>query len=336
MTLTKPMADPILQVRNLDMHFPTGGGFFGKQTGTVRAVDNVSFDVERGETFGIVGESGSGKTTLGRCIMRVLSPTSGEITLHRKGQNKLDLVSADLEILAEAWRDMRMVFQDPQSSLNPRLRVLEIVGQCLRKSEGLSGRKLADRVGELLEQVGLRKEFLMRYPNAFSGGQRQRLGIARALATQPELVIADEAVSALDVSIQAQTLNLLQDLQEQFDLTYIFIAHDLAVVEHICDRIAVMYLGQIVELSTTEELFRDPKHPYTRALLSAVPVPDPRVRTMAKGRVASSNESVPTVGCRLTARCPHARELCRTTAPVVHCINGADVLCHFADEIRTE
>lgn len=327
------MSDPILKVRNLDKHFPIGGGFFGKPTDIVRAVDNVSFDVERGETFGIVGESGSGKTTLGRCIMRVLSPTNGDMTLHRKGKDSLDLVTADRARLTEAWQDMRMVFQDPQSSLNPRLRVLEIVGQCLRKSEGLSGKALSDRVGGLLEEVGLRKEFLMRYPNAFSGGQRQRLGIARALATKPELVIADEAVSALDVSIQAQTLNLLQDLQEQFALTYIFIAHDLAVVEHICDRIAVMYLGEIVELSTTQDLFRAPKHPYTRALLSAVPIPDPRARHKAKRRLPVGDGGVPDKGCRFAPRCPHATELCRNETPKAKPVAGAEVLCHYAGEI---
>lgn len=329
------MSELILQVRNLNMHFPMGGGMFGTPTDVVRAVDNVSFDVARGETFGIVGESGSGKTTLGRCIMRILSPTGGEVTLHRKDQAELDLVNANRDTLAAAWRDMRMVFQDPQSSLNPRLRVLEIVGQCLRKSEGLSGRALADRVGDLLEQVGLRREFLMRYPNAFSGGQRQRLGIARALATKPELVIADEAVSALDVSIQAQTLNLLQDLQEQFHLTYIFIAHDLAVVQHICDRIAVMYLGQIVELSTAEELFQAPKHPYTQALLEAVPVPDPRARSRSRTRKALPSEgTVPKTGCRFAARCPHAQDICREKMPDVHTVKGANVLCHFAGELQ--
>ena len=226
-----------------------------------------------------------------------------------------------------------MVFQDPQSSLNPRLRVIDLIGQSLRKSEGLSGLALANRVSQLLEQVGLRKEFLLRYPNAFSGGQRQRLGIARALATRPQVIIADEAVSALDVSIQAQTLNLLQDLQDQFDLTYIFIAHDLAVVEHVCERIAVMYLGQVVELSTTEELFRAPKHPYTRALLDAVPIPDPRARRGRRKTVAVSDGSVNRSGCRYASRCEHATALCRESAPSVYNVNGAEVLCHFAGEL---
>ena len=327
------MTDAILEVENLDMHFPIGGGFFGKATDVVRAVDNISFTVERGETFGVVGESGSGKTTLGRCIMQILEPTRGSIRFHGKDKPAVELVGGEKEKLRGIWRDIRMVFQDPQSSLNPRLRVIELVGQCLRKSEGLTGQALADRVSVLLEQVGLRKEFLLRFPNAFSGGQRQRLGIARALATNPELIIADEAVSALDVSIQAQTLNLLQDLQEQFDLTYVFIAHDLAVVEHVCDRIAVMYLGQVVELSFTDELFRSPKHPYTRALLDAVPIPDPRARRGKRAPVAISDGSVAGKGCRFASRCPHATDLCRETMPPKKTVNGADVLCHYAGEV---
>ncbi|WP_342077812.1 ABC transporter ATP-binding protein [Yoonia sp. SS1-5] len=327
------MSDPILQVRDLDMHFPIGGGLFGKPTDVVRAVDDISFDVIRGESFGVVGESGSGKTTLGRCIMQILEPTAGSIRFHGRDKDAVELVGGEKEQLRGIWRAIRMVFQDPQSSLNPRLRVIELVGQCLRKSEGLKGQALADRVSALLEQVGLRKEFLLRYPNAFSGGQRQRLGIARALATNPELIIADEAVSALDVSIQAQTLNLLQDLQSEFDLTYVFIAHDLAVVEHFCDRIAVMYLGQVVELSTTEELFRAPKHPYTRALLEAVPIPDPRARRGKRQPVAISDGSVSKTGCRFASRCPHATDLCHSTSPPKKTINGADILCHFAGEI---
>ncbi len=327
------MADTILQVRDLVMHFPIGGGFFGEPTDVVRAVDDISFDVLRGETFGVVGESGSGKTTLGRCIMQILNPTDGSITFHAKSKAPVELVGCEKKQLRDIWQDMRMVFQDPQSSLNPRLRVIDLVGQCLRKAEGLTGQALADRVSVLLEQVGLRKEFLLRFPNAFSGGQRQRLGIARALATQPELIIADEAVSALDVSIQAQTLNLLQDLQEAFDLTYIFIAHDIAVVEHFCDRIAVMYLGQVVELSTTYELFRDPKHPYTRALLDAVPIPDPRARRGKRATAVVSDGTVAKTGCRFASRCPHATDLCRNTKPPRKRINGTDVLCHFAGAI---
>ena len=327
------MTDTILKVRDLDMHFGIGGGFFRASTDTVRAVDKVSFDVYRGETFGVVGESGSGKTTLGRCIMRILNPNGGTIEYAGKDRAPVELVGGDTDLMRNIWRDIRMVFQDPQSSLNPRLPVIEIVGQCLRKAEKLKGRALADRVAGLLQQVGLRPEILHRYPGAFSGGQRQRLGIARALATNPELVIADEAVSALDVSIQAQTLNLMQDLQEEFDLTYVFIAHDLAVVEHICNRVAVMYLGQIVELATTDELFGDPKHPYTRALLSAVPVPDPRVRAKERVPVGLSDVVSTDTGCRFAPRCPHATDLCRAEPPPKKQINGADVLCHFAGEL---
>lgn len=327
------MPETVLKVRDLDMHFPIGGGFFGKPTSTIKAVDKVSFDVRRRETFGIVGESGSGKTTLGRCIMRVLTPSAGSIVLKRNEKPETDLCQADKTALRDVWKDMRMVFQDPQSSLNPRLRVIELIGQSLRKSEGLSGQALSDRVAQLLRQVGLRPEFLMRYPNAFSGGQRQRLGIARALATRPEVIIADEAVSALDVSIQAQILNLMQDLQEKFDLTYVFIAHDLAVVEHFCDRIAVMYLGQIVELADTETLFRSPKHPYTRTLLDAVPIPDPRLRRKRAKAAKLADGSQADAGCRFAARCAHATDLCRSTIPPRKEVGGADVLCHFAGEI---
>lgn len=327
------MSDTILEIRDLNMHFRIGGGMFAKNTTMVRAVDQISFDVYRGETFGVVGESGSGKTTLGRCIMQISKPTSGSIKFNAKSKPSVELVGGKKDDLRTIWRDIRMVFQDPQSSLNPRLRVIEIVGQCLRKAEGLAGQALTNRVSDLLEKVGLRKEFLLRFPNAFSGGQRQRLGIARALATNPELIIADEAVSALDVSIQAQTLNLLQDLQEQFDLTYVFIAHDIAVVEHFCDRIAVMYLGEIVELSTTEELFRSPKHPYTRALLDAVPIPDPRRRNRERAPITIADGSIAQTGCRFANRCPHVTDLCLEQRPPKKQVNGADVICHFAGEI---
>lgn len=343
------MTDKILEVNNLEMHFPLGSGFMGKSAGVVRAVDDVSFHVVRGETFGIVGESGSGKTTLGRCIMRILDPSDGTIEYTGKAKEQsadtsgkptlaktIELSKGDDKLLRHIWRDIRMVFQDPQSSLNPRLPVIEIVGQCLRKTENLTGAALAKRVATLLKNVGLRPEILHRYPGAFSGGQRQRLGIARALATGPQLVVADEAVSALDVSIQAQTLNLLQDLQEQFDLTYIFIAHDLAVVEHICDRVAVMYLGQIVELADKDELFGNPKHPYTRALLSAVPVPDPRQRRERRAR-PSPSEGASVLGkqtaCRFAGRCPHVKDICISTRPPTKDVNGAQVQCHFAGEI---
>ncbi|GAA6206788.1 dipeptide ABC transporter ATP-binding protein [Cognatishimia sp. WU-CL00825] len=327
------MSEAILKVRNLNMHFPTGGGFAGKSTSVVRAVNNVSFEVNRGESFGIVGESGSGKTTLGRCIMRILAPTSGEMHFAPSGLSPVDLTSLSKDELRVIWRKMRMVFQDPQSSLNPRLRVLDLIGQSIQKTEGLRGTELSARVAELLLQVGLRPEFLMRYANAFSGGQRQRIGIARALATRPEMVIADEAVSALDVSIQAQTLNLMKDLQEDFALTYVFIAHDLAVVQHFCDRIAVMFQGQIVELAAADTLYRAPKHPYTRALLSAVPIPDPRQRGRLRGKVALTDGMTQLGGCAFAGRCAHATEICKAQLPPVRNIDGAEVACHFAGEI---
>lgn len=331
------MTDIILNVCALSMHFNARRQFAVKNSEPVKAVDNVTFEVFRGETFGVVGESGSGKTTLGRCIMRVLKPNAGTIEYTGNGQPPVELVGSSDAVMREIWRDIRMIFQDPQSSLNPRLPVIEIVGQALRKSENLSGRELADRVSILLQQVGLRSDIMHRYPGAFSGGQRQRLGIARALATNPQLVIADEAVSALDVSIQAQTLNLLQDLQEKFRLTYIFIAHDLAVVEHICDRVAVMYRGQIVELASTDTLFRNPMHPYTRELLSAVPVADPRNRRKRKTQNVTSEIHTSAVdihtGCGFAQRCLHATDWCRTQVPESTQLNGTQVLCHFAGDI---
>lgn len=324
--------DTILKVRNLNLHFGGSDSLFNKKAKAIRAVDDISLDIYRGETFGIVGESGSGKTTLGRCIMRILNPTSGSIEFTRREQDTVKLHESSPDELRRIWRDIRMVFQDPQSSLNPRLRVIDLVGQALQKSENLQGQELANRVVELLEQVGLRPEYLLRYPGAFSGGQRQRLGIARALATGPELIIADESVSALDVSIQAQILNLMQDLQEKYNLTYLFIAHDLAVVEHICDRVAVMYKGQIVELSTTEDLFDNPKHPYTRALLSAVPIPDPRARDRKKHQITPVAGIQLTTGCRFASRCPIAKDICRTEEPPKRQIGDAEVLCHFAGD----
>ncbi|AKO95936.1 oligopeptide/dipeptide ABC transporter, ATP-binding protein [Marinovum algicola DG 898] len=328
------MSEAILEVKDLTMSFGgSKGGWFSDPVQGFVAVDSVSFEVRRGETFGIVGESGSGKTTLGRCILRVLDPSSGSIRFLPKEGGEVELANAPLEQMRQVWRKVRMIFQDPQASLNPRLRVIDVVGQALQKTEGLKGKALNARVAELLENVGLRKEFMHRYPNAFSGGQRQRLGIARALSTYPELVVADEAVSALDVSIQAQTLNLLQDLQEEFALTFLFIAHDLAVVEHICDRVAVMYRGQFVEVADTRTLFENPQHPYTRALLRAVPVADPRQRGRRSGKPEPVDVGVPPKGCRFSPRCPHATDLCRETRPPAKSSAGADVLCHYAGEI---
>ena len=271
--------NPLLEVKNLKMHFPIRRGFLQRVVGHVRAVDGVNFTIFPGETVALVGESGCGKTTTGRCIVRAYDPTDGQVLYQNRNGNTVDLVQVKNRDLKPYRRELRMIFQDPHSSLNPRMTVLDIVGDPLRIHKVAQGTELEDRVADLLNKVGLRPEYMRRYPHAFSGGQRQRIGIARALALAPQLIIADEAVSALDVSVQAQILNLLQDLQAEFDLTYIFVAHDLSVVEYIANRVAVMYVGKVVETGETEELYRNPKHPYTEALLSAVPRPDPRLRS---------------------------------------------------------
>ena len=288
-----------------------------RTVGHVKAVDGVDLDVRTGETLSLVGEFGCGKTTTGRALLRIYEPTEGSILYRRRDGEVVDIAAMPREALKAYRRDVRMIFQDPQSSLNPRLTVLEIVGQPLKINRIARGSELEDRVAALLRRVGLRPEYLRRYPHAFSGGERQRIGIARALALNPRLVVADEAVSALDVSVQAQTLNLLQDLQDEFRLTYLFIAHDLSVVEHISDRVAVMYVGRIVEEAPTEELFSDPKHPYTEALLSAVPLPDPRLRR-AGSRIRLTGEVAdparPPPGCPFHPRCRYAADLCQTRA----------------------
>ena len=274
--MTKPSSTPLLEVRNLRKYFPIQKGFFKKTIGNVRAVDDVSFFVEEGETLGLVGESGCGKTTTSRCVVRALAPSSGQM-LFRTGEGQVvDLAKLDRAALRPLRPQMQMIFQDPYSSLSPRMNLFEIVGEPLLVN-GLRNRKQrTDQVAELLQLVGLRPEYMQRFPHAFSGGQRQRIGIARALASTPRLVVADEPVSALDVSVQAQILNLLLELQNELHLTYLFVAHNLSVVKHICDRVTVMYVGKIVETAETQELFRAPKHPYTAALMLAVPVPDPR------------------------------------------------------------
>ncbi|MGA1199682.1 MAG: ABC transporter ATP-binding protein, partial [Candidatus Latescibacterota bacterium] len=266
---------PLLQVQALKKHFPIVKGFFNKVVGQVKAVDGVSFDLFEGECLGLVGESGSGKTTVGRTILRALTPTAGKV-LFKQDQQIVDVASATPDVLKKLRRHMQMIFQDPYASLNPRMTVLDLVGEPLLVNGVTDRKEREERVQELLVQVGLKPHFLRRYPHAFSGGQRQRIGIARALALHPKLVVCDEPVSALDVSVQAQALNLLQDLQEEFALTYLFVAHDLSVVRHISDRVAVMYVGKIVELSPVDQLYEKPLHPYTEALLSAVPVPDPK------------------------------------------------------------
>jgi oligopeptide/dipeptide ABC transporter ATP-binding protein len=315
---------PLVETRNLKKHFPVRGGLFGPRQ-FVRAVDGINLTVRPGETLGIVGESGCGKSTLGRLILRLLEPTDGEIWF--AGDNLQHLSASGLR---QKRREMQIIFQDPYGSLNPRMRVGKIVGEGLEIHQLASGTEKKHRVMELLERVGLRPDAYDRYPHEFSGGQRQRIGIARALAVQPRLIVADEPVSALDVSIQAQIVNLLQDLQTEMGLTYIFIAHDLRVVEHISHRVAIMYLGKIVELADSAELYRNPRHPYTRALLSAVPVPDPttrRQRMLLPGDVPSPIHPPP--GCAFHPRCPYAEERCRREEPRL-AVGHADhaVACH--------
>ena len=322
---------PLLQVRGLKKYFPIKAGFFNKIVGQVKAVDGVTFDLYPGECLGLVGESGSGKTTVGRTLLRALSPTDGEIILSVNGRS-YNLATVSEYVLRPLRQHMQMIFQDPYSSLNPRMTVADIIGEPLLVNGVIDRSEREARVSELLEQVGLKTEHLRRYPHAFSGGQRQRIGIARALALRPTLIVADEPVSALDVSVQAQVLNLLQDLQESFHLTYLFIAHDLSVVGHISDRIAVMYAGRLVELGATEELLDQPKHPYTEALLAAVPIPDPslnRDRRLLSGEVADP-ANLPT-GCVFHPRCPHAEDRCKTEVPDLREVTpGHFARCYFA------
>jgi oligopeptide transport system ATP-binding protein len=302
---------PLLEVRDLVKHFPIRKGVFSRVVGQVRAVDGVSFYVKRGETLGLVGESGCGKTTAGRCLLRLIEPTSGEVRFDGK-----DLLAMHWSELRQMRRHMQIIFQDPYSSLNPRMTIESIVGEGLAVHGVAKGAERRDLVMGLLERVGLSKAHVNRYPHEFSGGQRQRIGIARAIALNPSFIVCDEAVSALDVSIQAQILNLLQALQEQLGLSYLFIAHDLSVVEHISQRVAVMYLGEIVETSRSVDLYANPLHPYTRALLSAIPVPDPlheRKRILLEGDVPTPVN--PPSGCRFHTRCPWAMPGCRTWPP---------------------
>lgn len=329
--------EPLLEVSSLKKYFPIEKGFIRRVVGHVKAVDDVSFELKAGETLGLVGESGCGKTTLGRCILRAIEPTSGEIKFRTRNGKVVDISKLDKASLRSLRQEMNMIFQDPFASLSPRMTVLDIIGEPLW-AQGVRGKDLEARVKELANVVGLNTGHLNRYPNAFSGGQRQRIGIARALATSPNLIVADEAVSALDVSIQAQILNLLQDLQERFNLTYLFIAHDLSVVEHITDRVAVMYVGKIVELGETEALYLNPKHPYTEALLSAVPKPDPRLKAdpiILRGEVA--NPAQPPSGCYFHPRCNYAQAICKEKTPSLEeVMPGRFVACHFANELNLE
>lgn len=322
------MSNVLLKVDNLKKHFPIKKGLLSREIGQVKAVDGVSFEVFEGETLGIVGESGCGKSTTGRMLMRLIEPTEGSVIF-----NGQDVTALSAKQLREARRDMQMVFQDPYASLNPRHTVAQILEEPLIVHNIGTKQERKQKVMQLLKTVGLSEYHANRYPHQFSGGQRQRIGIARALMTNPKLIIADEPVSALDVSIQAQVLNLMQQLQQDLKLTYIFIAHDLGVVRHISDRVGVMYLGKVVELATSESLYEEPRHPYTQALLAAVPVPDPdfvKETTMLQGDIPSPSN--PPSGCTFHTRCPFAKEVCKQQVPALQQVSeGHAVACHLYD-----
>jgi peptide/nickel transport system ATP-binding protein len=362
--------DLVLEVKNLKMHFQQRRGLFGRDIRYTKSVDDVSFTIRRGETLGLVGESGCGKTTVGRCIMRAYKPTSGKILYHEgpeftnqmkrlmvhirnhknleadTGGQVIDLAQLSEQDLQIYRHEIRMIFQDPYSSLNPRMTVYEIVSEVLRVNKLASGKELQDRVEILLKKVGLRPEYMRRYPHAFSGGERQRIVIARALATNPRLIIADEPLSALDVSIRAQILNLLQDLQQELGLTYLFISHDLSVIRQICDRVVVMYVGKLAESADATTFYSFPKHPYTESLLSSVPIHNPRLRgTKQRIRLAGeiADPANPPSGCYFHPRCPYVQDRCRTEAPSLHQVNAKVVdgkqethlaACHFAEELQ--
>jgi peptide/nickel transport system ATP-binding protein len=340
-----PSDNILLEVKHLKKFFPVRKGVLRRVVAQVKAVDDVDMYIKEGETLGLVGESGCGKTTAGRTILRLIEPTGGEILFRSKKlaaagdeYRIVNIATASRRALKALRRDMQIIFQDPYSSLNPRMTVGSIVGEPLLVHGISRGSEREDRVRELLGAVGLKPDHMKRYPHEFSGGQRQRIGIARALALDPQLIVADEPVSALDVSIQAQVLNLLEDLQGEFGLTYLFIAHDLSVVRHISDRVAVMYLGKIVELVETEQLFTDPRHPYTEALMSAVPVPDPDYkveRILLEGDVPSPVN--PPSGCYFHPRCRYAKEICSQEPPLYRDLGGEHfVTCHFADALRLQ
>ena len=326
----------LLDVRDLKMHFPlTQGIIFQHVIGYVRAVDGVSFSIERGKTMGLVGESGSGKTTIGRTLVRLYKPTSGQMLFEEQ-----DLAKLHGEELRQLRRRVQMVFQDPYASLNPRYTIGSLIAEPMHIYRVASRAEIRERTIELLKVVGLRPEYVDRYPHEFSGGQRQRIAVARALSINPEFVIADEPVSALDVSIRAQVLNLLQRLQRQFNLTYMFISHDLSVVRHVADRIAVMYLGKIMEMADRDELYQSPKHPYTKALLSAIPIPDPQVEKHRQRIILSGDLPSPINiprGCRFHTRCPMAQQICREVEPEFERKEGREhyAACHFSEQVAT-
>jgi len=329
------MTEPLLQIEGLKKYFPITQGLCRSVVGYVKAVDDVSFTINKGETLGLVGESGCGKTTTGRMVLRLIERTEGKISINLGGQS-VDLIDLNGEELRRFRRHMQMIFQDPYSSLNPRLTVFDIIAEPLKALGNIPARQIEQQVRELTTQVGLNVEFLRRFPHAFSGGQRQRISIARSLALNPELIVCDEPVSALDVSVQAQIINLLKDLQQQLGLTYLFIAHDLSVVENIATRVAVMYAGRIVELSPTDELFDQPRHPYTHALMAAVPRPDPKLRKdreLLPGDVADPSDLPP--GCAFHPRCRFAEDRCRVETPILRDLGGQHyAACHLAEEIE--
>jgi peptide/nickel transport system ATP-binding protein len=326
----------LLEVKDLKKYFPIRRGTIRRTQGTVKAVDGVNLFVKKGETLGLVGESGCGKTTTGRTIIRLLEPTGGEILFNDPKKGWIDLAKMDRKQMFTVRSNMQIIFQDPFSSLDPRMTVERIIAEPLVINKVARGEELHDSITELMRTVGMRPEFRSRYPHAFSGGQRQRIGIARALALNPKLIICDEPVSALDVSIQAQVLNLLEDLQRDLNLTYIFVAHDLSVVEHISDRVAVMYVGRLVEVADTEALYYNPKHPYTEALMAAVPKPDPRKRDRPiklPGEVASPAN--PPSGCYFHPRCRYAKDICSTESPPLIEVEPLHYsACHFASELK--
>lgn len=326
----------VLEVRGLKKYFPIRKGFIRRVVGQVRAVDDVSFSIMEGETLGLVGESGCGKTTTARCIMRALDPTGGEILYYGTDGSVTDLAAVPEQEMRPLRRDIQMIFQDPYGSLNPRMKIQDLLGESLMIAGGMKDREARNqRVAELLQLVGLRAEYMKRFPHAFSGGQRQRIVIARALALNPRLVVADEPVSALDVSVQAQVLNLMMRLQNELHLTYLFVAHDLSVVRHICDRVAVMYVGKVVEVAPTDALYSTPKHPYTAALMSTIPVADPRQRAaMAPLEGDVPSPANPPSGCYFHPRCPHATEICSKEQPELRdWAPGHQVRCHHAAEL---
>lgn len=328
----------LLEVNNLKKYFSITRGIMARLSGYTKAADDVSFFIRKGETLGLVGESGCGKTTVGRCVVRAYEPTAGEILYRNADGSVVDLARLEGRHLQPYRKDIRMIFQDPYSSLNPRMTVFEIISEALKVNNMASPSEMKDRVEYLLGRVGLHPEYMQRYPHAFSGGERQRIGVARALVTNPRLIVSDEAVSSLDVSIRAQILNLLQELQGDFDLTYLFISHDLSVIWHICDRVVVMYVGKVVEVADGADLYASPKHPYTEALMSAVPISNSRLRNK-KERIHLTGEiadpSNPPSGCYFHPRCQYAKDICSTEVPALRELPGERfVACHFAEELN--